>query len=692
MNSRIAFRISILSSAFVAFYVACVRIIKLLSFSYFGADPGANGWFDYIIGYMLPRTALTMTIGTVVLYAYLHTYLVKEWEMMRNMSRETDEDMILVDRACEKIRQNMKNFKFVVLVAVSVVLYSFINRVFTGDMGTAERMGLALWVLSAYGLGSLGVIAIANSYFIPLSVQLKQITMQNITPASIRRSVGFAVVVVVLNVVMTINSVMTIPTMIDSAYAASVVELKNKATGSELPANWMTDSGYVGRIHELARDLGFSFNVTAANIVNHGESSSSELLRRAFVLYVLLAMVAIAMSLMVMDSLVYAIKLQIDYVSSTIRGIIKGETSLKERVYISSYNDLGFMTGYVNLLLNYIESLASTVQSTGDKVFSSSNEIAEAGQSTLLSVTDLKKQSELVSQSARNQTEAMGHAAQDLQILSESIASISKGVDGQSAFINETTESVEKFAQSVNSVRSMTEKAKSVTAELVDATSQGSEATEAAMKAMEAINEANAKVIEGVSLISRIASQTNLLAMNAAIEAAHAGEHGRGFAVVANEVRSLSETSTTQSKVIRSYVQGMSDTVGLGIETSSRVRSALDLISKGIERSNDITNDIATAMVSQASDSSSIVGALSSLSDTSQSIKGQTENQASANVALREAMETLNKLSDEIAMYVTQQLTSVGNTDRHVQHINDVTQDSLSLVAELREIVAKFNL
>ncbi len=691
MNSRIAFRISILSSAFVAFYVACVRIIKLLGFSYFGAEPGASGWFEYIVNYIMLRGGLTLGLGSFVAYFYLHFYIVKEWDILRSLSRETDEDMVLVDRACEKIRQNMKNFKFVVLVAITVVFVSFIQRFIGGVMSSDERMVLGLWLLSAYGLTSLGVLAITNSYFIPLSVQLKQTTMQNIAPASIRRSVGFAIVIVVLNVVLTINQVMNITTSIDQAYSLSMDEHIGQSD-FVFDADYLVTTGYVSRINDLAQNLGFPFVVTSANIVNHGSVTPAELMRRAFVLYAILAVVGVVMSLMVMDSMMYAIKLQIDYVSSTIRGIIKGETSLKERIYIGSYNDLGFMTGYVNLLLNYIESLASTVQSTGDKVFSSSNEIAEAGQSTLLSVTDLKKQSELVSKSAHNQTEAMGHAAQDLQILSDSIETISKGVDGQSAFISETTESVEKFAQSVNSVRSMTEKAKNVTAELVDATSQGSEATEAAMKAMEAINEANAKVIEGVSLISRIASQTNLLAMNAAIEAAHAGEHGRGFAVVANEVRSLSETSTTQSKVIRGYVQGMSDTVGLGIETSSRVRSALDLISKGIERSNDITSDIATAMVSQASDSSSIVGALSSLSETSQSIKSQTENQASANVALREAMDTLSKLSDEISMYVNQQLKGVVSTDRHVQHINDVTQDSLSLVAELREIVGKFNL
>lgn len=691
MNNRIAFKISILSSAFAAFYIACVRLIKLLSFSYFGADPGASGWLEYTFGYMMPRAALTIVVGTIIFYSYLRLYIVKEWETISTLPRETDEDLALLDRAYEKIRLNMKHFKWVVFSAVILVLYVFILRAFTKDEDVIERIGDALWVVSAHILTSLGILAIANSYFIPLSVQLKQTTMQDIAPASIRRSVGLAMVMVVFNVVLTINQVMIITTFVYDAYGTSVYEYTSDST-SVLDDDFAVASGYIARVEKFARTNGFQFPITSANIVRITNVSSAELARRAVTLYGLLVLVAVTMSLIVMDSMMNSIKLQIDYVSSTIRGIIKGETSLKERVYIGTYNDLGFMTGYVNLLLNYIESLASTVQSTGDKVFNSSNEIAKAGQNTLITVIDLKKQSEFVSQIASNQIETVDHAEQDLQILTDSISSISKEVDGQSAFINETSDSVEKFAQSVNSVRSMTEKAKNVTAELVDATSQGAEATEAAMKAMEAINEANTKVIEGVSLISRIASQTNLLAMNAAIEAAHAGEHGRGFAVVANEVRSLSETSTTQSKVIRSYVQGMSDTVGLGIETSTRVRSALELISKGIERSNDITSDIATAMVSQASDSSSIVGALSALTETSQIIKSQTENQASANMALRNTMDTLNKLSDEISMYVNQQLKSVVNTDHHVQHINDVTQDSLALVVELREIVAKFNL
>lgn len=305
---------------------------------------------------------------------------------------------------------------------------------------------------------------------------------------------------------------------------------------------------------------------------------------------------------------------------------------------------------------------------------------------------DLRKQSDLVNSSVADQNNAMDTVNQQLQTLTDSISAIIEGVDGQNAFISETTVSVEKFAQSVNEVRSMTEDAKKVASDLVTVTNQGTGAMQAAMKAMQAIEEANGKVIEGVSLISRVASQTNLLAMNAAIEAAHAGEYGRGFAVVANEVRSLSENATVQSKVIRGYVQSMSETVTLGLETAVHVQESLDLISKGIEKSNNITLDIAQAMISQAQDSSNIVGALSALSETSEAIKSQTRQQEEADLTLRNSMQVLSQLSDQIIGYVDAQLKGVSEADRDTTHINDVAAETLQLVERLKEMVMRFNI
>ena len=197
------------------------------------------------------------------------------------------------------------------------------------------------------------------------------------------------------------------------------------------------------------------------------------------------------------------------------------------------------------------------------------------------------------------------------------------------------------------------------------------------------IEEQSHTLIQANKTISKIANDTNILAMNAAIEAAHAGSAGAGFSVVADEIRMLSETSAKQSKVIGAELKKIQDSITTVVASSEEAKSVFNSVSTNVQETNQLVRQIRGAMEESEVGSHQITDALRMMNDSTAEVRTSAREMSEGNQTILDEVKVLQEATKAIKESIERMYEGAGQIERNGSTLSDISgtmQDSIQQI------------
>ena len=333
-------------------------------------------------------------------------------------------------------------------------------------------------------------------------------------------------------------------------------------------------------------------------------------------------------------------------VSRSFKVIASGCELMAMGDYSERYPD--YITKEASLLSNGFNLVTERLEGNINSMKQSKVSLDEAGgklsstiEALMSSIVQIGASISNTGMNLRNQTNSVSQSAQSISKILDMIHQLEALVQTQVKAVQGASSAVEQMVGNINEVDKSVDKMAHSFGVLDQTAQNGVQTQNELQKQIIEIENQSKLLSEANKVIANIAGQTNLLAMNAAIEAAHAGDAGQGFAVVADEIRKLSETSSTQSKTIGAQLKSIQTAINLVVQaTQSGVQDYANL-SKEIRDTDTLVQQIKAAMTEQQQGSSQILDALGEMNGSTQQVQDASKEITTASQAIIDDVEVL---------------------------------------------------
>ena len=309
---------------------------------------------------------------------------------------------------------------------------------------------------------------------------------------------------------------------------------------------------------------------------------------------------------------------------------------------------------------------------------------------TASAIRQITATTESVKEKMINQAASVTETAATVEEIIRTIKQLNSSIEVQTGSVGQSSSSIEQMVANIASISQTLEKTDQIIKNFVSATGDGKAALVTSNTVTQKITEESGSLMEASNVIQHIASQTNLLAMNAAIEAAHAGEAGKGFAVVADEIRKLSEDSALQGKTITATLKSLIAEIDTLSDSSKIVEEKFDVIFGLAEQVKSMSDRLTAAMREQEHGSKEILAAIKNINAVTTEVQAGSEEMLRGGEGAAHEMHTLDELTRIITASMNEMAAGAIQINNAVQEVNAMTQKNRESIEKLAEEVGKF--
>jgi len=373
-----------------------------------------------------------------------------------------------------------------------------------------------------------------------------------------------------------------------------------------------------------------------------------------------------------------------------LRDIAQGEGDLTVRLPVQGNDEITDMAGYFNETIKKIGTSIQTVGANSHSMEEVGNELASNMTETASAVHEISANIEGVKQQTLTQAASVTETAATIEEIVRTIKQLSNSIETQAASVAQSSSSVEEMVANIASIGQTLGKTDDVIKNLTTATDDGKATLVTSNTVTQKIAEESGSLMEASSVIQHIASQTNLLAMNAAIEAAHAGEAGKGFAVVADEIRKLAEDSAMQGKTITTTLKTLSGEIETLSASSKTVEEKFNAIFTLAEQVKAMSDQLTESMREQENGSKEVLSAIKNINMVTVEVQAGSEEMLKGGEGVAQEMRKLDDLTRIITDSMNEMAAGAVEINNAVQEVREITQKNKHSIESLAEEVRQF--